>query len=130
MCIRMLSGLSKEIYTCFPGTYALSYNSVSCKKEGTSMAADDQRKERKQQGRVGPSIDASKASRVSKAAGGIGSESMRVEQRSNTPATKQRANNPVPARRSRGGKQPAKKGNRPPDPTPADSRLIGNMHRK
>jgi ribosomal protein S25 len=98
------------------------------------MAADDQRKERKQQGRVGPSIDASKASRVSKAAGSFGSKSVRVEQRSNTPATRQRANNPVPARRSRGGKQPSKKGNRPgpssSDPTPADSRLIGNMHRK
>ena len=98
------------------------------------MAADDQRKERKQQGRVGPSIDASKASRVSKAAGSFGSKSIRVEQRSNTPATKKRANNPVPARRSRGGKQSSKKGNRPgsppSDPTPADSRLIGNMHRK
>jgi len=98
------------------------------------MAADDQRKERKQQGRVGPSIDASKASRVSKAAGSFGSKSMRVEQRSNTPATKQRANNPVPARRSRGGKQSSKKGNRPGPPpsdlTPADSRLIGNVHRK
>ena len=98
------------------------------------MAADDQRKERKQQGRVGPSIDASKASRVSKAAGSFGSKSIRVEQRSNTPATKKRANNPVPARRSRGGKQSSKKGNRPgpppSDPTPADSRLIGNVHRK
>jgi ribosomal protein S25/Cdc6-like AAA superfamily ATPase len=98
------------------------------------MAADDQRKERKQQGRVGPSIDASKASRVSKAAGSFGSKSIRVEQRSNTPATKKRANNPVPTRRSRGGKQSSKKGNRPgsppSDPTPADSRLIGNMHRK
>ena len=98
------------------------------------MAADDQRKERKQQGRVGPSIDASKASRVSKAAGSFGSKSIRVEQRSNTPATKKRANNPVPARQSRGGKQSSKKGNRPgsppSNPTPADSRLIGNMHRK
>ncbi|HKF37621.1 MAG TPA: DNA translocase FtsK [Ktedonobacteraceae bacterium] len=98
------------------------------------MAADDQRKERKQQGRVGPSIDASRASRVSKAAGDFGSKSMRVEQRSNTPATKQRANNPVPARRSRSGKQSPKKGNRPGPPpsasTPADSRLIGNMHRR
>src|SRR5215469_16541303 len=134
MCIRTRSGLSKEMYTCFPGTYALSYSSVSWKKEGTTMAADDQRKERKQQGRVGPSIDASRASRVSKAAGDFGSKSMRVEQRSNTPATKQRANNPVPARRSRSGKQSPKKGNRPGPPpsasTPADSRLIGNMHRR
>jgi len=93
------------------------------KKEETSMAADDQRKEQKKQGRVGPSVDASKTSRVSRAAGNIGSESMRVEQRSNTS---------VPARRSRGNKQTPKKGssaNRPA-PATADSRIIGRMHRK
>ena len=63
------------------------------------MAADDQRNGQRKQKRVGPGVDASKTSRVSRAAGSLGSESMRVEQRSNTPATKQRANNPVPARR-------------------------------
>jgi len=45
------------------------------------MAADDQRKEQKKQARVGPSVDAGKTSRVSKAAGNLGSESMRVEPR-------------------------------------------------
>ncbi len=96
------------------------------------MAADDQRKEKKKQGRVGPSIDANKTSRVSRAAGSIGSESMRVEQRSNDPGTKQHSNNPIPARRSQGNKQAPKKGtpaNRPA-PAPADSRVIGRMHRK
>jgi ribosomal protein S25 len=96
------------------------------------MAADDKRNEQRKQGRVGPSIDASKTSRVSRAAGGIGSESMRVEQRSNGPGTKQRSDNPIPARRSRGNKQTPKKGapaNRPA-PAPADSRIIGRMHNK
>jgi DNA segregation ATPase FtsK/SpoIIIE-like protein len=96
------------------------------------MAAHNQRKEQKQQVRVGPGVDAGKTSRVSKAAGNLGSESMRVEQRSKTPATKQRSNNPIPARRSQGKKQGSKKGdsaNRPGS-APADSRIIGRMHRK
>ncbi len=96
------------------------------------MAADDQRNGQRKQKRVGPGVDANKTSRVSRAAGSIGSESMRVEQRSNTPATKQRSNNPVPARQSRGNKQASKKGssaNRPA-PATADSRIIGRMHRK
>ena len=101
------------------------------------MAADDQRKEQRKQGRVGPSVDTSKTSRVSKAAGSIGSESMRIEQRANNSTTKQRANKPVSQRREQGNKQSPKKGsstNRPgpapSNPVPADSRLIGNMHRK
>ncbi len=96
------------------------------------MAADDQRKEQKKQARVGPSVDAGKTSRVSRAAGSLGSESMRVEQRSKTPATKQGSHKPVPGRRSQGNKQGPKKGgsaNRPGS-APADSRIIGRMHRK
>src|SRR3989440_370033 len=96
------------------------------------MAAHDQRKEQKQKARVGPGVDAGKTSRVSKAAGNLGSESMRVEQRSKAPATKQRSNNPVPARRSQSNKQGSKKGgsaNRPGS-APADSRIIGRIHRK
>jgi len=98
----------------------------------TNMAADDQRKEQKKQARVGPSVDAGKTSRVSRAAGSLGSESMRVEQRSKTPATKQGSHKPVPGRRSQGNKQGPKKGgsaNRPGS-APADSRIIGRMHRK
>src|SRR6266581_3753708 len=90
------------------------------------MAAHDQRKGQKQKARVGPGVDAGKTSRVSKAAGNLGSESMRVEQRSKTSATKQRSNNPGPARRSQGNKQGSKKGGS----APADSRMIGRMHRK
>src|SRR6266487_483452 len=96
------------------------------------MAAHDQRKEQKQQARVGPGVDAGTTSRVSKAARNLGSESMRVEQRSKAPSTKQRSNNPVPARRSQSNKQGSKKGgsaNRPGS-APADSRIIGRIHRK
>src|ERR1700730_18187762 len=98
------------------------------------MAGNDSKKALRLAGRVGPSVDANKNSRVSKAAGSIGSESMRVEQRANT--TKQRANNPVPARQSKGKKQGTKNGspvNRPAPkastPAPADSRFISRMHR-
>jgi DNA segregation ATPase FtsK/SpoIIIE, S-DNA-T family len=92
------------------------------------MAAHDQKKEQKQKARVGSGLDAGKTSRVSKAAGNVGSESMRVEQRSKTPATNQRSQNPVPARRSQGNKQGSKKGGS--GSAPADSRIIGRMHRK
>ena len=98
------------------------------------MAAHDQKKEQKQKTRVGPGLDTGSASRVSKAAGNLGSESMRVEQRAKTPSTKQRSQNPSPAKRSQGNNQSSKKGrstNRPgAGSTPADSRLIGNVHRK
>jgi len=98
------------------------------------MAAHDQKNEQKQKTRVGSGLDAGKTSRVSKAAGNLGSESMRVEQGSKTPATNQRSQNPVPARRSRGNKQGSKKGGSADRPgsgsAPADSRIIGRMHRK
>jgi DNA segregation ATPase FtsK/SpoIIIE, S-DNA-T family len=98
------------------------------------MAAHDQKKEEKQKARVGSGLDAGKTSRVSKAAGNLGSESMRVEQGSKTPATNQRSQNPVPARRSRGNKQGSKKGGSADRPgsgsAPADSRIIGRIHRK
>jgi len=96
------------------------------------MAADDQRKEQKKQARVGPSLDAGKTSRVSRAAGSLGSESMRVEQRSKTPASKQDSRKPASTKRSQGNKQGPKKGssaNRPGS-APADSRIIGKIHRK
>ena len=98
------------------------------------MAGNDSKKAQRLAGRLGPSVDANKNSRVSKAAGSIGSESMRVEQRAN--ATKQHASNPVPPRQSKGKKQGSKNGpavNRPAPkastPAPADSRFIGKMHR-
>src|SRR5712691_4963337 len=115
--------------------------SLASSKEGTSMADNGQGKERKK--RIGPSVDSGKTSRVSKAAGNIGSEAMRVEQRSGSAATKQRANNAQnSSRRTKAGNgrqqpQPARKGssaNRPgpaaPGPQPADSRLIAKYHGK
>ena len=92
------------------------------------MAADDQRKEQKKQARVGPSVDAGKTSRVSRAAGSLGSESMRVEQRSKTPASKQDSRKPASTKRSQGNKQ-GSSANRPGS-APADSRIIGRVHRK
>mgnify|MGYP001224377755 CR=1 FL=1 len=103
------------------------------------MPDHGQQKERKN--RVGPSVDGGKTSRVSRAAGSIGSESMRVEQRTGPAATKQRANNSQNAsRRAKSGgnrSQSARKGpsaNRPapvaPAPQPADSRAIARLHGK
>ncbi len=98
------------------------------------MAAGDQRKEQKKQAGVGPSLDTGKTSRVSRAAGSLGSESMRVEQRSKTPAPKQDSRKSASTRRSQGNKQGPKKGssaNRPGSvPAPADSRIIGRIHRR
>ncbi len=89
------------------------------------MAAHDQKKEQKQKARVGPGLDAGNTSRVSKAAGNLGSESMRVEQRAKTPS---------PARKSQGSKQGAKKGSSAKRPgsgsAPADSRMIGRVQSK
>ena len=98
------------------------------------MAGNDSKKTPRPVRRVGPSVDANKKSLVSKAAGSIGSESMRVEQRAN--ATKQRASRPVPKRQSRGQKPGQKNGtpaNRPTPkastPAPADTRFINKMRR-
>lgn len=101
------------------------------------MAAKGQGKEQRQQERAGPSVDVSKTSRVSRAAGSFSPNKVRVEQRSSTPATKQRPDSPIPARRSQANKQAPKKGGpgkraapAPDASQPADSRLIGRLHRK
>ncbi|HLH61405.1 MAG TPA: DNA translocase FtsK [Ktedonobacteraceae bacterium] len=98
------------------------------------MAGNDSKKAPRLAGRLGPSIDGSKNSRVSKAAGSIGSERMRVEQRGNV--MKQRAS--VPNRKGQGqprGQKQGSKGvapaNRPvpkaATPSPADVRFINRM---
>src|SRR5713226_9345373 len=103
-----------------------------------AMAGNDQGKAQKQRERVGPSVDTGKASRVSKAAGSIGSQGVRVEQRSNAPATKQRASAQATAKRGQRGqrasKQTPKKGPSPqrsnaPASPPADSRVINGIRR-
>ena len=97
------------------------------------MAGSDQGKERKPQNkRVVPGVNANVAqgaSRVSRAAGSVGSQSTHVEQRSNMPATKQSSRGQSSAKRAQSDKQTTKKGtssNRPVPATPgtADSRLI------
>ncbi|HZU69788.1 MAG TPA: DNA translocase FtsK 4TM domain-containing protein [Ktedonobacteraceae bacterium] len=100
------------------------------------MAGNDSKKAPRLAGRVGPSIDANKNSRVSKAAGSIGSESMRVEQRGNVMKQRASAPNRKGQGQSRGQKQGPKgaaPANRPvpkaSTPAPADVRFIGRMVR-
>src|SRR2546421_2917238 len=101
------------------------------------MAGSDQRnqskKSNRQNDRLGPGIGRN-SSRVSKVVGGLGSQSVRVEQRSSSPATRQSSRGKSSSRRTQGSKQRAKKGSSPrgnrPAYTPsppngtADSRVI------
>src|SRR3989440_580151 len=101
------------------------------------MAGSDQRnqskKSNRQHDRLGPGIGRN-SSRVSKVVGGLGSQSVRVEQRSSSPATRQTSRGQSSSRRTPGSKQGAKKGSSPrgnrPAYTPsppngtADSRVI------
>jgi hypothetical protein len=89
------------------------------------MASSDQNKERTQRNkRVGPGVDANTAraaSRVSRAAGSLGSQSANthVEQRANIPPAKRRAS----AKQPQGGSSTSKKGasSYRPAPSPASS---------
>ena len=119
------------------------------------MAARDQRNARNERaGRVdrgAPAVDANSTSRVSRAAGVVGTEKVRVEQRSGASSSpvKQRASakaasnkNGASSSRSQGSKSGGRKGApgrasaRPSpaggsgSPQPADSRLIAGMHKK
>src|SRR2546421_563222 len=101
------------------------------------MAGSGQRnqskKSNRQNDRLGPGIGRN-SSRVSKVVGGLGSQSVRVEQRSSSPATRQSSRGKSSSRRTPGSKQGAKKGSSPrgnrPAYTPsppngtADSRVI------
>ncbi|MFL5696951.1 MAG: DNA translocase FtsK [Ktedonobacteraceae bacterium] len=91
------------------------------------------KKSNRQNDRLGPGIGRN-SSRVSKVVGGLGSQSVRVEQRSSSPATRQSSRGTSSSRRAQGSKQGAKKGSSPrgnrPAYTPsppngtADSRVI------
>jgi DNA segregation ATPase FtsK/SpoIIIE, S-DNA-T family len=116
------------------------------------MAAREQRNARNERivraGRVdrgAPAIDASSTSRVSKAAGPVGSQKVRIEQRAgaSTPPVRQRASassnkNASSSRRAQGSRSGGKKAapGRPspaaghPPPQPADSRIIASMHKR
>src|SRR5260221_1525830 len=95
------------------------------------MAGRDQRNEhRRQNGRLGQGVKTDVAqvtSRVTEAAGSIGSESMRVEQRSNPATTRQSSPRQAASKRTRSGKQATKKQPpaKQPAPTPTrDTRFI------
>ena len=99
--------------------------------------SDVDKKSRRQRDRLGPSI-AQGSSRVSKVVGAIGSQSVRVEQRSSSSAARQSSRSASSSRRMPAGKRGAKKGpastaKRPypssPDGT-ADSRVISKARDK
>ncbi len=86
------------------------------------MAGSEQRnqskKSNRQNDRLGPGIGRN-SSRVSKVVGGLGSQSVRVEQRSNSPATRQSSRGQSSSRRRQGSKQGAKRGSSPRGNRPA-----------
>ncbi len=103
------------------------------------MAGNEQKKRE----RLVPEVDAGKASRVSKAAGSLGSsQTTRMEQRATPSSSRQRANSPASKQRAGVGKSTAKKSVAgpaaskkgtfagTPAPATADSRLIGQVRDK
>ncbi len=90
------------------------------------MAGRDQRNEhRRQNGRLAPGVKTDVAqgtSRVSRAAGTIGSESMRVEQRSNPAATGQNSPRQAASKRTQSGKQATKRRTPAKQSAPAPTR--------
>ncbi|MEO7020469.1 MAG: DNA translocase FtsK, partial [Ktedonobacteraceae bacterium] len=103
------------------------------------MAGNEQKKRE----RLVPEVDAGKASRVSKAAGSLGSsQTTRMEQRATSSSSRQRANSPASKQRVGVGKSTGKKGAAgsavskkgtfagTPAPATADSRLIGQVRDK
>lgn len=98
------------------------------------MAGNGQKKEQQKRDRIVPGVQTGKSSRVSKAAGGTGSASMRIEQRSSSPGPRPRAVGRADSQRS-SRKGPAasvanRRGAAVNPPMPADSRLIGQVREK
>ena len=108
------------------------------------MAGNGQKKEQNKRERLVPGMDAGKSSRVSKAAGSLGSsQAARLEQRSTPASSRQRAANSSPKRRANGAQSTSKKrsavgapANKKgasagvPAPATADSRLISQVRDK
>src|SRR6266700_3999798 len=96
------------------------------KRSEPAMAGRDQRNEhRRQNGRLAPGVKTDVAqgtSRVSRAAGTIGSESMRVEQRSNPAATGQNSPRQAASKRTQSGKQATKRRTPAKQSAPAPTR--------
>jgi DNA segregation ATPase FtsK/SpoIIIE-like protein len=97
------------------------------------MAGNGQKKEQQKRDRIVPGVEAGKSSRVSKAAGSIGSSRVRVEQRSSSPGPRSRAGGGrADSQRSsrKGPASPAGKRGAASPPVPADSRLISQVRDK
>ena len=99
------------------------------------MAGNGPKKEQQKRDRIVPGVEAGKSSRVSKAAGGIGSSSVRVEQRSSSPGSRSRAGGGRAESQRSSKKGPAaspasKRGAAASPPMPADSRLISQVRDK
>lgn len=96
------------------------------------MAGNGQKKEQQKRDRIVPGVEAGKSSRVSKAAGSIGSSRVRVEQRSSSPGPRSRAGGGRADSQRSSRKGPAaspasKRGAAAGSPMPADSRLINQV---
>ncbi|HEU5377554.1 MAG TPA: DNA translocase FtsK, partial [Ktedonobacteraceae bacterium] len=103
------------------------------------MAGNRRKQGQEKVERIVPGVEAGKASRVSKAAGSIGSSQTRVEQRATSPGSRQPVNRSASPRRSPGEKPANRKGAAAASParkkdafvgTPADSRLINQVRDK
>ena len=95
------------------------------------MAGNGQKKEQPKRARIVPGVEAGKSSRVSKAAGSVGSSSVRVEQRSSPSRQRAAASGQRSSARKGAAASPAnKKGAAGAPPLPADSRLIGQVRDK
>jgi ribosomal protein S25 len=99
------------------------------------MAGNGQKKEQPKRDRIVPGVEAGKSSRVSKAAGSIGSSRVRVEQRSSSPGPRSRAgggraDSQRSSRRGPAASPASKRGAAAGPPMPADSRLISQVRDK
>src|SRR5579885_2453516 len=108
---------------------------VFVQKRDLCMAGNGQKKEQQKRDRIVPGVEAGKSSRVSKAAGSIGSSRVRVEQRSSSPGPRSRAGGGRADSQRSSRKGPAaspasKRGAAAGSPMPADSRLISQVRDK
>jgi ribosomal protein S25 len=100
------------------------------------MAGKRQKKEQPKGERLLPGVETGKSSRVSKAAGSVGSSSVRVEQRSSPSSSRQRASssgrssNQRPSTRKGSSVTPTSRRGVAGAPMPADSRLINQVRDK
>lgn len=104
-------------------------------RKGSRMAGNGQKKEQQKRDRIVPGVQNGKSSRVSRAAGGIGSSSMRTEQRSSSSAPRSRVGGRIQGQRSSRKGPAASQGSKRgstfrSSPLPADSRLISQVRQR